>query len=173
MGESEPPLLSAAPFQRAASVSRANGWSIAGFAGICALVSLAQLDWTGAAWSVLAAACGAWELRGQARLRRGDTGGFRAMIGSQFALIAVIWAYAFLRWRNFSPDAFWNELPGLARSSLDAQFQAAGIDPTFDRPYFLKLLNLLLCLCLGLVTLIYQGGLAIYYAARERQGKGG
>lgn len=162
----EPPPLPGRVLARLTALSRGNSLSVAVFAGLSVGFALTRADWADAGWSALAMAAGVLEYDGQRRLRAGSSRGLAAMIGAQLLLLAVIWTYAWLRWRNFDPEAYWQQIPALAREMLIAQLSAAGLDPVFDRDLFLAFMNQLVCACLVAVTLAYQGGLAAYYAAK-------
>lgn len=165
----EPPRLPGASIARVTGVSRANSASIAAVAGLSAVVALFQGHWSSAGWASAAVAAAALEWHGQRRLGSGEKRGLAAMIAAQFALLALIWAYAWLRWRHFDADAFWNELPGIARRLLEQRMLASGLDPVWDRPLLMRAMNLMVCAGLALTALLYQGGLAVYYARKARQ----
>lgn len=164
-----PPELPEKVLRRVLAISRGDGWSIVIVASLGGLVSLVQGGWFGAAAGLLVALGGAGELHGRRLLLRGKIAGTGWLIGAQLFLLVVICLYAWCRWRYFDPVALWAELPNLARAELTRQMVAAGLDPEFDRPLLLQLMNLLVCAILACVTLLYQGGLALYYAwQRER-----
>ncbi len=162
-----PPPLPGKILARVVALSRANSLSVVVVAGLSALATLVQAHWALAGWGALATLAGALELHGQHRLRQSDARGLRSMIGAQFLLLAVIWSYAWLRWTHFDALAYWNELPAFAQAQITGQMAAAGLDPEFDRPLLLRLMNAIVCLVLMLVTFVYQGGLALYYAAKS------
>ncbi len=162
-----PPPLPGKTLARVLALSRANAWSVTAVAGLSTVAALAQAHWATAGFGVLATLAGLLELRGQARLRRDDARGLRGMIGAQFLLLAVGWAYAWFRWRHFDADALWSELPAFSQAQVTSQMQAADLDPEIDRPLLLRLMNIIVCVTLVLVTFVYQGGLALYYAAKS------
>lgn len=165
MPKSPPPLL-AKVLARVLSLSRANSWGVCGFAGACALIALVQAQWTVAAWGGLISAAGAVEVHGRSRLRAGRASGLNGMILSQFLVLAALWAYAWFRWKGFDAEAYWQEWPAFAQVQLTKKLIAEGLDPVADRPLLLEVMNALVCLSLALATLVYQGGLAFYYALK-------
>jgi len=163
-----PPVLPEKTLRRVLAIARGDGWSIVIVAGLSGLVSLVQGGWFGAGAALLVVSAGASELHGRRRLLRHDTGGLAWLIGAQVFLLAVIWVYAWYRWRYFDPAAIWSELPAFVRTELDRQMLAAGLEPALDRPPLLRMTNVLVCAILAFVTLLYQGGLAFYYL-RQRE----
>ncbi|MBL9214645.1 MAG: hypothetical protein JNG83_04130 [Opitutaceae bacterium] len=170
MISSPPPLLPAADrsLQRALQVARIDGWGVAGFSALCGLAALVQAQWTALGWCALAGGCGLLELHGRRRLRQSRPVGTVWLVNSQCLLLAVIWAYLWSRWQHFDPDAFWAQMPELARVKLNNDMRAAGLDPDYDRPALLLLMNQLVCVVAAAVSLLYQGGLGIYYAVKAR-----
>lgn len=166
--KSSPPPLPAEVRQRMTGVARTNGLCVLLFAGLSLAAAALAGYWDLVGWSALALLAGGLEWRGQAALRQGDPQGLVGMIGAQFLLLAVIWAYAWLRWRNFDPDAYWAQIPTFAQELLLQRMRSEGLDPDLDRPILLLLSNALTCICLAAVSLVYQGGLAAYYAVKSR-----
>ncbi len=163
-----PPPLPPSPLRRLLAIAQVDGWSIVIVAGAGTLLSLWQTSWLAAAAGALAGLAGLGELRGRRDLLQGRPRGLRWLAGSQLFLLAVIWSYAWCRWRFFDPQTLWQELPALARAEIDRQLTAAGLIPELDRPLLLQMMNSLVCLMLAIVSLVYQGGLALYYATRRR-----
>lgn len=162
-----PPSPPGPVFQRVLSVSRANGWGVAAVAGLSLAASLVSQDWTGAAWCGLAVLAGVIELTGRHKLRAGDAGGLLGLVGAQFVLLGVIWAYAWFRWRFFEPDDTWALVPRFLQEHLLGQFKAAGLDPDRELPVMLRLVNAATCGALAVTAVLYQGGLAFYYVRRR------
>jgi hypothetical protein len=158
-----PPVLPEKTLQRVLAIARVDGWSIVIVAALSGLVTLLQGGWFGAATALLIVLAGAGELRGRHLLLRREMSGVNWLVGAQLFLLVVIWIYAWYRWRYFDPAAIWSELPAFVRTELDRQMLVAGLDPALDRPPLLRMMNVLVCAILAFVTLIYQGGLALYY----------
>lgn len=162
-----PPPLPGPVTRRVLALSRLNGWGVAGFALLSALAALIRTDLLIVGWCMLAAASGFMELHGRGRLALGKPAGVGWMIGAQFWLLGVILTYVWLRWTEFEAAAFWDSLPALAQNEVNRQLAAAGIGED-ERPAFLAYLNAAICLSLVLTSLVYQGGLALYYAFKLR-----
>jgi hypothetical protein len=150
------------------AVSRIDGWSVVIVAALSAVVSLVQGSWFPTGIALLVLMAGGAELRGRGQLVRGRVSGLAWMIGAQWGLLLVIWIYAWWRWRTFDPAALWAELPGFARTKIDHDLLAAGLDPESERPLLLGMVNTLTCLALVLVSLLFQGGLALYYGTQRQ-----
>lgn len=163
-----PPPLPATVLRRVLAVARADGWSVVVVAALGGLYAALHGSWAEVAGAGLVAAAGAAELHGRCRLTRGQADGTHWLIGAQAALLAVIWTYAWWRWRYFDPAELWAQLPALAQAELDRQLTAAGLIPELDRPPLLAWMNTLTCLLLVVLTLLYQGGMAAYYLSRRR-----
>ncbi|HYC69671.1 MAG TPA: hypothetical protein VEB66_00590 [Opitutaceae bacterium] len=164
----EPPPLAAGPLARVTALSRGNSLSVALFAGLCVAYAALRLQWAAAGWALLALAAGLLEYQGQRAVRAGRARGLRAMVGAQLLLLGVIWAYAWLRVRNFDPEAYWQQFPAFAQELLAQRMRDEGLDPELDRALLMMVTNFLVCAGLALVALVYQGGLAVYYLMKAR-----
>lgn len=163
-----PPPLPEHSLRRVLAIARGDGWSIVIVAGLGGIWATVQSGWIEAAAALLVVLAGAGELHGRRLLLNGAPRGLRWLIGAQLGLLVVVWIYAWWRWRFFDPAAFWAELPAFVRATLDRQMLAAGLEPSLDRPFLLQLMNVLTCALLAFLTLLYQGGLAAYYALKRR-----
>lgn len=163
-----PPVLPDRALHRVLAIARVDGWSIVIVAALGGLYSLVTGGWLAAGTAALVVLAGWGELHGRRILQNGEVHGLRWLIGAQLALLAVIWAYAWCRWWFFDPAAMWAELPGLAQAEIDRQLLAAGLIPELDRPLLLTMMNALVCVLLAAITLLYQGGLALYYTLKRR-----
>jgi len=149
--------------RRVLRTSRLNGWSVAVCAGLCALVSLAFGELAGASIGILVSAGGALEIYGNRRLRRRDPGGVRWLVRSQLVVLAAIGAYASARLFSFDPEYVREIITPSMRASLDEMgLTADEIIPLVSRAFHLLYGGLLL------VTLLYQGGVALYYRRQAR-----
>ena len=144
--------------RRVVKFSRLNGWSVAIFAGLATLGSLAMGDPIGIAVSLLVTFGGAVEVRGYRMLQRRDTDGLRWLIRSQLVVLGVIWAYAVSRLLSF--DA------GTVREAFTPEMRATLSDLGLSFEDILPLVRQAFYLLYGgvlAVTPLYQGGLALYY----------
>ena len=149
--------------QRAISVSRINGWSIAGFAGLCTIVVLLMGDWLGFLIGLSVTAAGVMELKGYRLLVERKENAFVWLAGSQAFLMIVLWAYAFYQLIRFDPDNPWAmfspEFKKLILSvNPDVYLVEAMLRFTVQATY----------LALILAVFIYQGGLCLYYFSRKK-----
>ena len=136
-------------------------------AGLSVLLSLWQGRYAMAAAALVVALVGAIELHGRRLLLQRQPQGLGRLIGAQVFLLVIIWLYAWYRWQHFDTDALWAELPGFLQAHVTNSLLGAGLDPEFHRQILLKLTNQLTCAMLALVSLVYQGGLALWYG-RQR-----
>lgn len=162
-----PPVLPEKSLQRVLAIARVDGWSIVIVAALGGLLSLVQGGWLATAAAALVVLAGTGELHGRCLLLRQELKGLSWLVGAQVFLLVVIWVYAWCRWRYFDPAAMWAELPALAQTEVNRQMLVAGLEPELDRPLLLQMMNVMVCAILAFVTLLYQGGLALYYT-RQR-----
>lgn len=144
-------------------VSLIDGWSIALFAGLCTVVSLAFGDWTGGFVGLLVTAGGVIEIRGRRRLTQHDAdGGMDLLVRSQLIVVGVIWIYAIGRLTNFDSDTALANMPPDMKSALDQ----VGMT-TQDVARYVRLFTYVLYGTVMVVTLLYQGGMMLYYRNRR------
>ena len=138
-----------------------NGWTVAVFAGFCALVSLAFGDLVGTGVGVMFTIGGLMELRGRRMLRQRDIDGMRVLVRSQLFELGVMLVYAVSRIFSFDPDlALGNET-----AEMKTLLTQAGVD-TADLLTLIKLFFYVFYGVVILVTICYQGGLAWLYHRR-------
>jgi hypothetical protein len=147
--------------RRVLKISRLDGWSVAIFAGVCTLVSLALLDPVGIAVCLLVMLGGLLEVRGQRMLSRRDADGMRWLVRSQLVVLGVIWTYAATRLVSFDEGLVREMITPDMRSSLGE----LGLTPEDILPLVRRFFYLLYGSVMA-ATLIYQGGLALYYHRR-------
>lgn len=163
-----PPLLPTAKLRRALGIAKADGWSVVIVAGLSAVISLLDGSFGFAATAALVVLAGFAELHGRRLLLAERRSGTAWLVGAQLALLAIILVYVRYRLQHFDADEIWRRLPGFAQEQLREQFAASGLDPDTDRVTLLNLMNQAVCWGLAIVTLLYQGGLALYYLRRGR-----
>lgn len=157
----KPPPTPEDTLRRVLRISRANGMSVAVVAGFCALVSLLFGDLVGASIGVLVTVGGVMELSGGRQLRRGDPDGIRRLVRSQLWVLGVIVIYAVTRLASFDAgSALGNLTPGMRNELSEAGVDVAAIMP------FVRLMFYALYASVALATLLYQGGMALYYHRR-------
>jgi hypothetical protein len=148
--------------RRVMRVARFDGISVLCLAGFFALVSAASGDVSGAAFGLLIAAAGAVELHGMGLIRSADRRGMSWLIGSQLYLMSVVLGYVGYRLAN--PDS--DPILRAAKTALSDEIRQAGMDPAQFMAEFPKELRLLYFAVAGL-TILYQGGMALYYMRRR------
>jgi pyrimidine-nucleoside phosphorylase len=142
-------------------ISRANGWSIAIVAGLCALGSLAFGDLVGGAVGLLATAAGVMEIRGHRLLSRRDAAGMKQLVQAELFLLAILATYAITRLASFDRDAVLANLT----PDMQAMLKQAGIE-TGDIVPLVRLFFLATYGSVLAATFLYQGGMALYYRRR-------
>jgi len=159
--------------RRVLRLSRVNGWSVAIFAGLCSGVSLVFGDLVGCIVGLLVTLGGALEVAGHRRLTRRDANGMTLLVRSQLLVLGVIWAYALPRLLSFDAGYLETEaIPNLRQmlaasgADLDALLAQSGLDVHQVVP-LVHLFFVALYGSVMLTTLIYQGGLALYYRRRR------
>src|SRR3990172_1140324 len=148
--------------QRVLKISRVNGRCVAIVAAICTLVALLLGDWVSAGVSLFVTAGGLLELRGHRQLARGDVAGMRWLVRSQLWELGVICAYAVARLASFDE--------GLIRELAPPEIQDALKELGTSLEEILPMVRVAffaLYLVLIVATIMYQGGLALYYSRRR------
>jgi hypothetical protein len=168
----KPPRPPEEVLRRVIRFSRLNGWSAVLFAGLGALVSLGLLDPISVSICLLIGLGGVLEVHGQRMLVRRDAGGMRWLVRAQLVVLAVVWLYAATHLVSFDAVYLRDEVIPNARELLSAFgmdlnqiFEQADLD-TNAVVAFVRLMFVTIYGSLMLVTLIYQGGLALYYRRR-------
>lgn len=147
--------------RRVLAVSRVNGWSVVVFAALGTLITLALGDFSTLAVGGLVGIAGWLEVRGHGKLKRRDPAGMKLLVRSQLFLLAVILAYCASRLGSFDPALAMDNLT----PDMEAMLKEAGI----DRADILPLVRMVFFTLYGgvaLGTLVYQGGMALYYRAK-------
>ena len=147
--------------QRILRISVINGWCVTVAAGLGALVSLAMMDPIAGLTGAMVAVGGITELRGRKALLRGDATGMRKLFLAQLIVLAMIWTYAVTQLLTFDATALVAALP----EEIFAMIEEAGLDSDTLRR-MIRIIHTATYGVLILATLIYQGGLALYYRHR-------
>ena len=155
-----PPQLA---LKRVIGISRLNGWSVVIVAGLGALLALALGDWPSTGIGLLIAVFGGLEVHGNHLLRKRDPGGLQWLVRSQMLVLALILAYCASRLGSFDADtALANLTPDMEAMLKEAGLTRADIVPLVHRMY------LAIYISVALASLVYQGGLALYYRSKAR-----
>ena len=154
-----PPPLPSEILRRVLRMARFDGTCVLGIAGSCALISAAARDVTGAVVGLLVAGAGAVELHGMGLLRSGDSRGMRWLVTSQLGIMVSILGYAAARLS--SPDVA--ALRKAVTPEIAEQIRLAGMGVDDFLSEMVKLVYFAVCL----VTILYQGGMTLYYLRRS------
>ncbi|SDR84121.1 hypothetical protein [Opitutus sp. GAS368] len=149
--------------KRVLAIARFNGWSVIVIAGLGVMVTLLLGDLVGTFIGVLAAAAGWMEVRGHRMLRRRDPAGMTWLVRSQLFLLSVILVYCVTRLGSFDADT--------AMASLTPDMEALLKEAGLARGDILPLVRttfLATYLTFAVVSIIYQGGMALYYRSKTR-----
>jgi hypothetical protein len=152
---------------RVINVARADSTAVLFCSGASLVLALANSNWVFAIFSVLAIVAGLMERHGAKLLDDGYSAGIGWLPGAQGVLFTVILGYVAWRWKHFDPAAYWAEIPAVAQEKIIAQMRESRLDPDVDREPLLRVMNGLMCFTLGFVTLLYQGGLALWYRLQQ------
>jgi hypothetical protein len=154
----KPPPLPEEILRRVLRVASFDGTCVLVIAAAGALVSASWRDVAGAVVGLLVAGAASMELHGAGLLRSGDARGMRWLVSSQLCILASILAYVGYRISN--PDI--SALRKLVTPELAEQIQQAGL--SVDQ--FLTELPRLFAFAVAVATILFQGGMAIYYLRR-------
>jgi hypothetical protein len=150
--------------RRVLFISAMDGWSVALFAGFCTLISLLMGEWIGVSIGAIITACGVFELRGRKQITRGDADGMKWLVRAQVFILCTIWLYASENMFAYDEAAI---LAGVTPEMTEALHQA-GLSMNDLRPMMKPVVYGFYLVVMG-VTLLFQGGLALYYrSAREK-----
>lgn len=160
---SEPPPSSQDPvLRRVLKISRINGWSVTIVAGVCTLIALLLGDLVSTAVGLLVTVGGVMEVYGRRRLLRGNASAMRWLVRAQLIVLGTIWAYAAARLASFDEElARQMATPGIQTMLTELDVTLDEIMPLVRTAFY--------ALYGGLIaaTLLYQGGLAVYYHRRR------
>ena len=155
------PSPAAKTLQRVLLVSALDGWSVIGIAALGTLLALALGDLSSLITGLLLVAAGIVELRGRGQLLRRNAGGMRLLVRAQLSLLAVILVYCVTRLGSFDQ--------GLVLDYLTPAMEAMLKDNGLERADIVPAVQMLFYVVHGtvaLVTILFQGGLTLYYRSR-------
>jgi hypothetical protein len=149
--------------KRVLLISAIDAWSIIIVSSLGTLITLLLGDLSGVFVGLLIVAAGVIELRGRRRLLRRDAGGMKLLVRAQLFLLGVILVYCVSRLGSFDAET--------AMASLTPEMEMVLKENGLARADILPLLQIgfyVLYGTLAFVSLIFQGGLALYYRSRTR-----
>jgi hypothetical protein len=158
----KPPLLPSEILRRVMRLARFDGMSLLVVSGAFALLSAASRDVSGAMIGLLIAGAGAIELHGVALLRAG-LNGMRWLVSSQLCLMAMILVYVAIRIAR--PDVSWI-MPYVKGEAAEPIILAAQQNNLTVEQLLIEGMTTLYAM-VGAITVLYQGGMAIYYVRRR------
>jgi hypothetical protein len=143
---------------RVLRLARFDGLSVLFVAGFFALLSALAGDRLGAIVGLLIAGAGAVELHGATLLLHGENRGMSWLISSQLLLMLTVLAYCQYGIGHINL-AFWHTALEPAQAQIKAQGQ------TIDE--VAVSMNRLAYMLVAIATVLYQGGMTIYYVRRR------
>ncbi len=157
------PTLSPAEIslQRVLTVSRLNGWSVIVLSALGSLLVLAIGDLLSTLIGLLVLAAGLLEVHGHRQLQQRDPAGLTLLVRSQLFLLAVMLVYCAGRLGSFDADT--------ALASLTPDMEVILAEAGLDKSSLLPLVRtafFALYSAVAAITLIYQGGLALFYRSK-------
>ena len=167
MARTKPPLLPEEALYRAVKTARMDGTLVLAIAGTLALLSALDKDRVGALVGIIVSAAGAIELHGTSLLRAGFHRGVRWLVGSQLYLLAIVVGWA--AYRLGHPDLEPVHKAIIEGNILTDQQRDAIKQSGMSLDQFLLAAYRLGYAAVIIATLLYQGGMALYYARRGRQ----
>lgn len=155
----QPPLLPEEVLRRVLRVGRFHGMMVLTVAGAFGLLSAAAGDRMGALIGLAIAGAGAVELHGSTLLRGGFAQGIRWLVGSQFLLMVAMLGYCGFRLTHVVLPP----VPPHLTEMVETATEQLGMTQE-EYLTFAYRLGFQVVACL---TIIYQGGMALYYLRRR------
>jgi hypothetical protein len=147
--------------QRVRAISRVNGWSVVIVAGLGVLLALGLGDWLSIGLGLLVGGLGWMEVYGGRLLRKRDPDGMKWLVRSQMLLLGLILAYCASRLGSFDAESMMSNLtPDMEAALKEAGIVRADIVPLVHQMF------LALYISVALASVLYQGGLALYYRSK-------
>jgi hypothetical protein len=148
--------------RRVLALSLMDGWCMTLFSGFCLSLSLGLGRWTGVAVGASVLSCGITTLCGRKRLMRGDASGMIWLLRAQLAVLAIVFLYVLANLLAYDAAALMAHLTPEMRGMLEkAGVAVADLEPLLRTLYF----AVYLIIMSG--TLLFQGGLALFYKTRR------
>lgn len=163
----KPPLMSPAvssekTFRRVLAVSAFDGWSVVIVAGLCTVSSLVFFSWAGVLIGAPLTAAGIVELRGRSRLLRGQASGLGLLINAQLLILTLLVVYSVWNLLHYNEAALLARIPAHLHNQLSqAGLRIEDLRPMLKPGYFAVYLAVIA------VSVLFQGGLALYYHSRK------
>ncbi|MDB6092533.1 MAG: hypothetical protein JWM32_95 [Verrucomicrobia bacterium] len=163
-GPMKPPPLAQETLRRVLRMARFDGLGLVIVAGLAAPVSLMFGDLMGFMFSVLVVAGGLMELSGRTLLVRGDINGLRRLERSQLLVLTVIVVYCARQLFSFDLETTMGQLTPYSTTLGEFGVDLAPLLPLIRA--YLPIGMYTLYGLVAFVTLLYQGGMVLYYRRR-------
>jgi hypothetical protein len=157
----KPPPLPTETFQRVLRLASFDGRILMIVAGTLALLHASAYQLPGAIVGCLVAGAGALELHGAGLLRNGEARGVDWLVRSQWLLLATMLIFAATQ--LISPD-----LSQIDRVKFTPEMLQTLDELNLTKEQFAKLTNTIVYLTVGIVTLLYQGAMILFYQRHRR-----
>lgn len=163
-----PPLLAYETFVRVLRVARSDGLSIVVISGSLALFFAYKGEVGGALLGLLVAGAGAMELHGVGLLRHGYTTGVDWLVRGQLFLLAVMSSYCAFRLMHVDLEPIRTLFHEMLRlPGMQAEWRAAQEQSGVTEDEYLRLLYSINYVVIAAASLLYQGGMTLYYTRRR------
>jgi hypothetical protein len=160
----KPPLLPSEALRRTQRVARFDGTSVLVLSGLFAIASAASQDKAGTIIGLLVAGAGAIELHGFSLLQTGNVKGMKWLVFSQLCLLVMILGYAEFKLQHVDMSVLHQLWSTLNADDRQQQLLLAGA--TEDE--YLKGLYTTCYRLVIVLTVLFQGGMTLYYLRRRR-----
>ena len=157
----QPPLLPRETLLRVLRLAKLDGSTILIISGAFALLHAMGGDVSGAMVGLLVAGAGAIELHGVGQLHEGEPRGMDWLVASQLVLLFSILAYCAVKLAQVDIPP----VPDALAPMIDAS--AERLDMTRDE--YLRFIQRLSIQIVAGISILYQGGMALYYHRRRLQ----
>jgi len=147
--------------RRVIKVARLDGLSIFVVSGGFALITMVLGDVVGTSVGLLVAAAGWSEWHGAKLLQRRHARGINWLVRSQLYLLVIILLYVMRQMTNYDPEY----VRSMVTPYMKQMFDSVGLDIQQVLP-MVRTAFYAIYGTVALVTLFYQGGLALYYRRR-------
>jgi len=155
----QPPLLAEEVLLRVLRLARIDGLGVLWVATFFALSSAGIRDYMGAVAWLLIAGAGAIALHGAVLLRGMESRGLSWIVAGQLLFIAVVLIYCALRVAHYDPATL--------REALTPEIKATLAQAKYNEEDFLLTVYRTSYALMAGATLVYKGGLAVYFHRRR------
>ncbi|HVU35111.1 MAG TPA: hypothetical protein VHE61_16880 [Opitutaceae bacterium] len=155
-----PPLLPEETLMRVLRMARINGLGMLVVAGFFSVLSAMAGDYVGTMAGLIVAGGGALEVHGGTMVAHQDSRGMNWLVSSELVALVGILAYCAVRLVHVQIPPVPDDLK--ATLALDAQQLGMTVEQLLVRTYRIGFE------IIAVLSVVYQGGIALYYARRRR-----